>query len=474
MKLEVAAYYKDRFQSVWRNVQANRQLRPADIVNGYRMVQPLRSLSVPGCPFDMAQLVVEMFARLQVRYHPADATSIASRIDVPAATSAAGLRVGLFVDSPDHMSGVAMTLSEWREQARLHDRSLTLHTCATTPATGFVSFAPMGSVGLEIYRGLTVQIPRMDDIMAYMDRMAFDVIHVSTPGPMGLLGLLAARQRGIPVCGTYHTDFPRYARELTGDPGIEEVGWRFMRWFYGQLDRVAAPTDSVRRDLVSQGLDARRIRVVGRGVDTAKFSPLRRDAAWRREWGGQHSLILLYAGRISREKNLDTLAGAFRKLRETRPDVCLVLAGDGPFRAELEMMVRDLPVRFAGMLDGAALARAYASSDLFVFPSRTDTFGRVVLEAQASGLPVVVSGDGGPKHAMIDGQTGIVVDPIVEDNLVAAIDTLTNDPARMSRFSRAACAHAATCSHQASFDAFWNLHRFEPGAYDTTNREVMP
>ena len=455
--------YRNRMQVAWSNLQANRSLRPADLINGIRMVHPLRSLASPGQqPFDVGHLAMELFTRLHIRYQPQPPrpASACPREPAPSRGSRTG-RLALFVDAPDHLSGVAMTIGEWRAQAARQGRSLVMHTCAHRAAEpGLVAFPPMGSIGLDVYDGLTLSVPRFDDLLTYSQQMPFDMVHVSTPGPMGLLGLFAARQRGLPVCGTYHTDFPRYARALTGDASFEEYAWRFMRWFYGQLDRVAAPTESVRRELIAQGLDADRIDVVGRGVDTNRFHPRFRDPSWRATWGGGRSLVLLYVGRLSREKNLDVLLQAFLRLTTRRPDLSLVFVGDGPHRAALEKMASGAPVRFTGSYTGADLTRAYASSDLFVFPSVTDTFGRVVLEAQASGLPVVVSDEGGPKDAMIDGQTGVVVPGINAEHLARAIDTTTNDPARMVRLAHNAHRHASGLSLEASFDAFWNLHPF--------------
>jgi len=462
MRVETAGY-RNRFQTALRNLQASRGMRPVDVINGFRMVQPLRSLHVPGESFDMAHLAMELFTRLQLSYTPCVVPPGRFSVSaVPARSRTARRRVGLFVDAPDHLSGVAMTLREWQEQAELAGEELFVHSCGQVVRDGHaVTFPPMGVLSLGMYEGLALPIPRIDDVMAYVQRMPFDAIHVSTPGPMGLLGLLAARQRGIPVCGTYHTDFPRYAGELTGDPGAVELGWRFMRWFYGQLDRVAAPTESVKRELIEHSLDARRLRVVGRGVDTTRFHPGFRDTAWRAAHGPGRSLKLLYVGRLSREKNLHVLAEAFRRLVPTRPDVALVLVGDGPCRAELERMLHGAPATFTGVLSGEALARAYASSDLFVFPSKTDTFGRVVLEAQASGLPVIVSDAGGPKDAMQDGRTGVVVRDLDADSLARAMDEVTNDPARMALYRRQAIAFASRQSLAASFSAFWNLHRLD-------------
>lgn len=475
MKMD-ATNYRHRLHIAWQNVQANRRLRPADFINGFRMVQPLRTLPGGSVPFDMTQLAVEMFTRLNIHYEPLT-TPMRQRIKYPLACSAqpGQPRVGLFLDAPDHVSGVSLTIGEWQEQARRRGCHLVVHTCAPVamPIADVVTFPPMGTVRLDAYSGLTVHIPRMDELLRYIDGMDVDVIHISTPGPVGLLGLLAARRKNIPVCGTYHTDFPRYAGELTGDAELEQVGWRFMQWFYGQMHRVAAPTESIRRELMEHGFDPARIEVVGRGVDTEQFHPGRRDAALRQQWGQRQSIKLLYAGRLSREKNLETLAQAFRQLCRTRPDVSLVLAGDGPYRAELQRTLADLPVFFTGLLSGEKLWRAFASCDLFVFPSKTDTFGRVVLEAQAAGLPVVVSASGGPKDAMRDGETGVVVPDINASRLASAVDILTDDPAGMARYAAAARAYACTQSREASFEAFWRLHQNIFPAARNHEHEVM-
>lgn len=472
MKVDAAAY-RHRLNIAWRNVQANRRLRPADFINGFKLMHPLRGLGPAMESFDMVHLAMEMFTRLQIHYEPHPVPALFD--GAPASRSSTrGLRVGLFVDAADHLSGVCLTIGEWQAQARTAGLHLTVHTCAPGHGgAGRVVFPPMGSIRLDAYSGLTLHVPRMDDVMRYIDRMQFDVIHVSTPGPMGLLGLLAARQRGLPVCGTYHTDFPRYAGELTGDPALEQVGWQFMQWFYGQMNRVAAPTESIRRELIEHGFDSSALRVVGRGVDTSRFRPDRRDASWRETVGGGRSLQLLYVGRLSREKNLETLARAFKRLVPTRPDLGLVLVGEGPFRHELEAMLDGTPAHFAGALRSDDLARAYASCDLFVFPSKTDTFGRVVLEAQASGLPVIASSEGGPKDAMLDGRTGAVIHDLDEERLAAAIDQLTDDPARMARFSRAAREYAMTRTPATSFDEFWNLHQsLQP--HQARHEKVIP
>lgn len=469
-----AVAYRHRLHMAWRNLQANRHVRPIDFINGFKLVHPLRGLGAPSESFDLAQLFIEMLTRLQIHYEPRPVHQAGvSPAVTPRRRFAAGPRIGLFVDAPDHLSGVCLTIQEWQAHAQAAGNELVVHTCAGSPGhEQRVVFPPMGSVRLDAYSGLTLHIPRMNEVLDYVRRMSFDAIHVSTPGPMGLLGLLAAHQRGLPVYGTYHTDFPRYAGELTGDPALERTGWRFMQWFYGQMQRVAAPTESIRQELMAHGFEGRHIDVVGRGVDTLRFNPSCRDATLHHRWGRGRSLLLMYAGRLSREKNLETLARAFKRLVPSRPDIGLVLAGDGPFRSSLENMLAGTPVHFTGVLHGDELARAYASCDLFVFPSKTDTFGRVVLEAQASGLPVIVAAEGGPKDAMRDGETGVVIHHMDAERLAQAIDHLTDDPARMTRMRRMARAYAMMRTPAASFDAFWSLHQSASQPDTTWNQQV--
>jgi glycosyltransferase involved in cell wall biosynthesis len=210
--------------------------------------------------------------------------------------------------------------------------------------------------------------------------------------------------------------------------------------------------------LIAHGLPADRIRVVGRGVCPRRFSPRFRDENLRATWGYQYPHKLLYVGRASREKNLDCLMEAFKLLMRVRRDTCLVVTGEGPYLNTLASQLAGLPVVFTGLLQDGELARVYASSDLFVFPSETDTLGLVVLEAQASGLPVIASGRGGPRHVMEHGVTGLVLEEMSPLALSAAIHCLLDDPDRRAAMSRAARRHALQHRTSASFDAFWALH----------------
>jgi glycosyltransferase involved in cell wall biosynthesis len=169
--------------------------------------------------------------------------------------------------------------------------------------------------------------------------------------------------------------------------------------------------------------------------------------------------MLLYVGRVSAEKNLSCLTDAFRRLCRRRRDIGLVVVGDGPYRARMERELKGLPAVFTGVQQGEDLSRTYASCDLFLFPSETDTFGVVIIEAQASGLPVMVSARGGPRDCMQEDVTGRVVRPMTPEALCAETEGLLNDPAAWMRMGQAARRHARTMTPAASFEAFWEPHR---------------
>ena len=433
------------------------------MVNWHRMVSPLRSLQPPpGAPMDVFQLIFDICANFEVRYEPVMA---APSPMFPPRRNGTRRSLAIFVDSLDHTSGVATTIRQWGEMADRQGRDMRIYYCGDQDLmpSGY-RFGPVGKLRLGCYKGLVLQMPCVSDVFRHFMEDPADVVHLSTPGPMGLLGLVAARRCGSRLVGTYHTDFPAYAVSLTGNFHVEQAAWRFMRWFYGQLDRVATPSHDTLRNLAAHGFAESRLRVVGRGIRQDLFSPEFRDPgvrdAWQRSAGRPISHWLLYVGRVSREKNLSCLAGAFKLLCQSRNDVGLVVTGDGPYLDELKTELAALPAVFTGVQKKETLARTYASADLFVFPSETDTLGVVLLEAQASGLPVLVSDSGGPKDCMVPGVTGEIVKPMNATLLARAASGLLSNRKWMQDAAYAARRHARQHTPERSFDAFWSLHEW--------------
>lgn len=333
-------------------------------------------------------------------------------------------KIALFTDTLHEINGVAITIRRLVETAKNRGVELKVITSShrrTAFENGVMNFRSVGDFVLPEYPDLKLSFPPLLDVIDYFEREGFTRIHVSTPGTIGIIALFIAKLMDIPISGTYHTDIPQYVKSLTSDELMEQAAWQYMIWFYNQMEEVMVPSSSTMKQLIGHGLPAEKARPLPRWVDTQRFTPAMGDEGFWRGFGAGEGTRFLYVGRVSREKNLGLLADAFRELQESGFGAQLVIIGDGPYRTELEEKLRGLPATFAGFLEGDELSRGYASSHVFVFPSTTDTFGNVVLEAQASGLPVIVTDQGGPKELMRDGVTGIVVRADDKDSLVDAM-----------------------------------------------------
>jgi len=278
---------------------------------------------------------------------------------------------------------------------------------------------------------------------------------ISTPGPIGLCALCAAKTLGLRAVGIYHTDFPQYVRILTDDSFLETLTWNYMHWFYSQLDIVYVNSQDYRRSWIDRGIPAEKLSILPRGLDTRMFHPSRRDARfWQVRGLRDDEVGMLFVGRISKEKNLDTLVASTRRLAEWKVPVRPLVVGDGPYLAEMKRLLPD--ALFTGYLRGEELANAYASADFFVFPSTTDTFGNVVLEAQASGLPVIVSDVGGPRDLVQHGRDGFVTKALDSGELAEAIRRLTEDPRLRERMGLLARGRVETRDWSEAFETFWH------------------
>lgn len=265
-----------------------------------------------------------------------------------------------------------------------------------------------------------------------------DLIHVVSPTLLGLYGLDVAKRRGIPVVGSFHTDFVSYL-PFYRLAALEDHGWRYLRWFYNRCRVTFAPSEDTRSLLRHHGL--RRVDVWERGIDPRAFSPAFRSEELRHEIGAAECPVLLYVGRLVREKNLGDLAAADARLRAAGDRYKLVLVGDGPMAAELRTLLPE--AHFAGFQQGEALARWYASADVFVFPSTTETFGNVILEAFASGLPVVAADKGGARDLIRAGENGLLARPGDAEHLAAQIHALLARPSLLTQLGCGAVVSAA-------------------------------
>ena len=320
------------------------------------------------------------------------------------------------------------------------------------------NFTPLLSLPMPFYPGLPLNLPPALEVLEWADRRQFDAVHISTPGPMGLCGLLVAKMLKVPVIATFHTDFTKYVERLTGDYRLTSATSGYMSWFYNQAATVFARSRSSIKTLEGLGIDASRIALMPPSVDGEVFSPAHRNVDHWHTLGVNEPHRVLYAGRVSVEKNLPMLVEAFKKVCADRRDIALVVAGDGPYLPQMRKALAGLPVHYLGFQDDASLRVLYAGSDLLAFPSRTDTLGQVVMEAQASGLPVLVSSDGGPHEMMDDGLTGLVLPGTDATAWSQEMQNLLDDAPRRLRMSRTAPTRMARFAPALSFEAFWDAH----------------
>lgn len=368
-------------------------------------------------------------------------------------------RALVFTDTFAETNGVAGTMRLLAAAGHAAQLPVQVLTCGAGAAPGAVSFAPDWSFPLPGYEALDMRVPSLTQVLAFVEREAPDVIHVATPGPVGLCGLAAAKTLGLPLVGSYHTELGPYALHLTRDLLVAEAFDRYVDWFYRQCALVLGPTAAVADSLARKGMTTS---VWGRGVDTVRFTPARRDEALRARLLGDGNVLLLFVGRLSAEKRVDVLLDAFARLGAAMPGARLVLAGEGPSRADFEARA-PAGTTFLGELHGDDLATLYASADAFCFPSTTDTFGQVILEAAASGLPAAAAAAGGALELVHDGRTGLLAPPDDPIALAAAIRELSTFPERRRRFGQAARAAALDRTWQRSFDELTHAYELVTG-----------
>ncbi|HEV3074810.1 MAG TPA: glycosyltransferase, partial [Thermoanaerobaculia bacterium] len=310
-----------------------------------------------------------------------------------------------FTDTLTDVNGVAKTVRTLAGLARRRGRCLVAVTCGESnppPDLEVRDFRPVAQFPIPGYESQTLALPPLLEVLEHCERERYSEILISTPGPLGLVGLAAGRLLGIPVTGIYHTDFPMYVRHLSGSATLEELTWTYMRWFFGSMERVFVASRCYLDLLAAHGLDRAKMALLPRGVDADFFHPGKRDGRFYRRFGIDGAAFkFLYVGRVSLEKNLDALMTSFQGFLDGGRQAQLVVVGDGPYLKELARRYRRPEILFTGFLHGEDLARAYAGADVFVFPSTTDTFGNVVLEAQAAGLPAIVSDRGGPQEIVL-------------------------------------------------------------------------
>jgi glycosyltransferase involved in cell wall biosynthesis/predicted metal-dependent phosphoesterase TrpH len=358
-----------------------------------------------------------------------------------AARSGGRPRVALIADGIEAMHGVTHTIEQIRE------RGVPGFEVDVVGTDAGVDRRLPAATTLEVpfYPGMRLGVPGLPDLAETLAEGRYDLVHVTAPGPAGIAATLLSRVAASPLLASYHTELADYAGLRSGDGGFEAMARTALGVFYTAPSLVLSPSPAADGSLLRLGVERGGIARWERGVDVSRFSPQKADKA---AFPGE--VKILYAGRLTREKGVELLAESFLRARRFEPRLHLLLAGGGPEEEQLRATLGGAAT-FLGWLEGDDLAKAYASADLFLFCSRTDTYGQVVLEAAASGLPVVAVAEGGPAALVEDRHSGILCPPD-PDRLAGAVLQLAASPALRQRMGSAGVGAARARSWELALE----------------------
>lgn len=366
------------------------------------------------------------------------------------------MKVALVTETfPPEVNGVAMTLH--RLVSGLADRGHRVevvrprqHRRDDPHENGRLSEFTVPGVPLPRYDGLHVGLPARNRLVRRWKRDAPDVVHIATEGPLGITALWAARKLGVPVTSSFHTNFHQYGRHY-GYGFLARGVLLYLRHVHNRTCCTMAPSTDLCDTLRADGFQ--NVMLLARGVDGELFNPTRRSDELRQRWGaGPDDLVAVYVGRVAGEKNIPLAIEAFEAMKKHAPSAKFVIVGDGPARAPLQ--ARHPEYVYAGMQRGEDLATHYASGDLFLFPSTTETFGNVVTEGLASGLCVLAYDYAAAQRLIRSGENGVTVPFDDRAGFIAAAERLAQHPAEVKRMGAAARASVAGMSWGAIIDRF--------------------
>lgn len=382
------------------------------------------------------------------------------------------MKVAIFTDSfYPQINGVAKTLGKLVEYMEMKGIQYRIFAPAFENDESTDNVIRFNSFKFILYPQCRLSLPKYASVKRELQLFQPDIIHVVTEFNLGLMGLKYAKNHNIPLVSFYETNIPEYLKYYHLK-FLENKSWSFFKWFHSSCDKSYCPSSSTKNLLRSKGL--KNIDVWERGIEINNFSPDYRDEEYRKSMNLEGKTVFLYVGRISPEKDLNVFIEVAKRLNlEYMDKIHFLVVGDGP---SLKKLKKEVPenVTFTGFIKGPRLAKIYASSDVFLFPSATETLGYVVLEAMASGLPVICCTEGGVADNLVDGYNGIACrEKNVEDFYHAAESVIKNENLRhtLSRNARSfvmtkdwynACEKLIRCYEEVIRSKFDRLEAGEP------------
>lgn len=378
------------------------------------------------------------------------------------------LSLSLFSDTVFDINGVSRFIQDLAKEAKRRKKSLNVFTATPLAppkdAEGITVIDHWVAMPIPHYPGQYFAFPSLWQMRRHFKEHRPDVVHISTPGPVGWNAMRYARKHGCPVTSTYHTNFPQYARDVSRFWPLYRITLSIMRGFYKRCDLVFTRSMEYAQILEEEvQVPKEKIIYLDPGINTVRFAPsFYNDSLWDvYPQIDPDSIKLLFVGRLSEEKNFPFLLEVFERFRAARsesdPKVELIALGDGVFLKDTEAW-REKGVHMLGIKRGEELSAFYSTCDLFVFPSVTETLGQAVMEAQASGLPAIVSNEGGPRSLVAHGESGYVLPVDDPDTWVEAIASLYHNPSLLKSMRPKAHEGMQDKSFAKSFETFWNAH----------------
>ncbi|MFZ3589361.1 glycosyltransferase family 4 protein [Bacillus sp. DJP31] len=362
------------------------------------------------------------------------------------------MKIAIFTDTfAPQVNGVARTLkrfTDYLEQQEI-EYKVFAPDCTKDEELFSTHIHRFTSLPFFLYPECRLALPNMLHVKSQLQQFQPDIIHVATPFNVGLCGIHYAKKLNIPLVGSYHTDFDQYL-EYYDLQFLSPILWKYMRWFHRSFLKTFVPSQETKEQLKRHGFTD--LHIWSRGVDSALYKPNEHSTKVREKYKIKEKYVLSYVGRLAPEKDVQTLLETMKALPPNlQKNVRWLVVGDGPSKLDMQ---RETPsnVTFTGYLNGKELSEVYAASDLFVFPSPTETFGNVVLEALACGTPVVGANSGGVKNIIRQGKTGILCEPKKVESFVEAIVDLLENNEKRTHMSTEARVYSMTQTWSAIFN----------------------
>jgi len=365
------------------------------------------------------------------------------------------MKIAYFIGSFLKEDGVTRVLIALIKEAQKKGiQSIIITGYAEDPSISPVPVIQVPSIKFPLYKAYRLSLPGIAGFEKKLDEFKPDIIHLHSPDTIAWAALKYAKKRKIPIVATYHTDFGRYLA-FYHLAFLKRPVWSLLTRLYKQMRFVTTPSEIITQELISHGI--LNVHTIPWGVEFKRFDASFRSEEWRNQiLKGTEKTILFWAGRLTWEKDLRTLADAYNLLKSERNDFVMVFGGDGPARKELESLMPG--AIFLGRLGGLELSQAYASSDIFVFPSTTETFGNVTIEAMASGLVPIVADAGGSRSLVKDGENGFLAKPKDASDTAKKVNTLLDDPGLRERMREAGSKFVKNFTWERVFDNLLQMY----------------